>query len=72
VTVGEKKVEHSLSNDGTISDPRNPLTPDIKSKLGVVTLEPGAHHLKVAASKISSERKLGLRLREIELVPAGQ
>ena len=72
VTVGDRKVAHALQNDGTIPDPRNPLTPDIKSRLGVISLSPGAHHLKVEAVKISNERKLGVRLREIELVPAGQ
>jgi alpha-L-fucosidase len=72
VTVGNKKVAHALHNDGTIPDPRNPLTPDIKSRLGTISLEPGTHHLKVEALKIGSERKLGVRLREIELVPAGQ
>jgi hypothetical protein len=72
VTIGGKKVAHALDNDGTIADPRNPLTPDIKSQLGVVSLQPGAQHLRVDATKIGSERKLGVRLREIELVPVGE
>jgi len=69
VTIGEKKIAHALENDGRVADPRNPLTPDIKSKLGVVSLQPGTHHVTVEALKIGSERKLGVRLREIELVP---
>jgi hypothetical protein len=69
VTIGDKKVSHALVNDGKIADPRNPLTPDIKSQLGIVSLQPGAQHLTVEALKIGSERKLGVRLREIELVP---
>jgi hypothetical protein len=69
VTVGEKKIAHELKHDDIIPDPRNPLTPDIKSTLGAVSLEPGAHHLKVEALKIASESRLGVRLREIELVP---
>jgi hypothetical protein len=72
VTMGDKNVSHALANDGTIADPRNPLTPDIKSQLGVVSLQPGAHHLTVEATKIGSEQKLGVRLREIELVPVSQ
>ena len=69
VTIGDKKVAHTLANDGKIVDPRNPLTPDIKSQLGIVSLQPGAQHLTVEALKIGGERKLGVRLREIELVP---
>jgi hypothetical protein len=72
VTIGDKKVAHALANDGMIADPRNPLTPDIKSQLGVVSLQPGAQHLTVEATKIGSERKLGVRLREIELVPVSE
>ena len=72
VTIGDKKVSHALVNDGKIADPRNPLTPDIKSQLGVVSLQPGAQHLTVEALKIGSERKLGVRLREIELVPVSE
>lgn len=72
VTIGDKKIVHGLTNDGAIADPRNPLTPDIKSQLGVVSLQPGAQHLRVEATKIGSERKLGVRLREIELVPVSE
>ena len=72
VGVGSKKAASVLKNDGMIADPRNPLTPDIKSKLGTVSLQPGAQHLTVTAIKIGNERKLGVRLREIELVPATQ
>jgi hypothetical protein len=70
VTIGDKKIAHELKDDGIIPDPRNPLTPDIKSTLGAVSLESGAHHLKVEALKIGGESKLGVRLREIELVPS--
>ena len=52
--------------------PHNPYWPLPVSKIGQVTLtKPGTHVVSLRAEKLSlSERKLGLTLVSVELVPA--
>jgi hypothetical protein len=40
--------------------------------IGRVELKPGLAQLAFEPTKINAERKLGLRLRKVQLVPAGQ
>lgn len=70
VTAGGHDVEHALEDQGNISDPRNPLFPDVKTELGKVTLQAGDVELTVQAVKISPEVKTGIHLREVVLMPA--
>jgi alpha-L-fucosidase len=64
VSAENQTIEHALENDGTIADPRNPLTPDIKTDLGMLKLTTGTVHLTVEATT-----KNGVHLREIILQP---
>ena len=68
-SVEGHNVSHTLSDEGKIPDPRNPLYPDVKTTLGEVTLSPGTKRLTVQATKINPETKGGIHLREIELIP---
>ncbi len=69
VTAGGHQIEHALEDQGKIPDPRNPLTPDVKTKLGEISLEPGQVHLTVEGAKLNAASKTGIRLREMVLRP---
>jgi alpha-L-fucosidase len=71
VTVGDHKIEGSLERQEEVVDPRTPNFPDVRTVLGTVVLSSaGEQHLTVRASTINPERRLGFRLREIQLIPA--
>ncbi len=72
VSVGGQNVKHSIENEGMVADPRNPLTPDVRTRLGQISLEAGKQRLSVQALKIDTQSKVGLRLREIELIPVNE
>jgi alpha-L-fucosidase len=70
VSVGNSKVEGRVEHQGEVIDPRSPNFPDVRTVIGKVTLSsPGELHLKIQALKINPDRKLGLRLHTIQLVP---
>lgn len=69
VNAGGHSVEHALQDEGKIADPRNPLTPDIRTDLGELVLEPGEVTLTLQATKLASDSKSGVRIREIVLSP---
>jgi alpha-L-fucosidase len=69
VTTQGHSVEHVIEDEGKIPDPRNPLFPDTRTKLGEVRLKSGKLHLTVEAPKINPDAKGGIHLREIELIP---
>jgi alpha-L-fucosidase len=72
VTVGGQNAEKSITDDGKVMDPRNPHFREVRSVVGRVSIgKPGAQHLTVQALKINPDGKLGFRLREVKLVPAG-
>lgn len=69
ISAGGHTVEHALEDNGRVPDPRNPLTPDVKTDLGRLSLEPGEVTLTVETANVSSASKTGVRLREIVLTP---
>ncbi len=70
VTVNGKSISCELKDEGTIPDPRNPLTPDTKTALGNLQLDAGQSTLAVQATKLPEGAKTGIHLREVVLSPA--
>lgn len=69
VTAGGHDVEGVIKRQGDVVDTRNPNFRDVRSVIGRITLaSAGDLHLKVQATKINPDRRLGFRLREIQLV----
>jgi alpha-L-fucosidase len=72
VSIGDRSVEGVVERQGEKIDPRNPNFRDVRSVIGKIELSAtGAQQLQVRAVKINAEKRLGFRLREIRLVPAG-
>jgi alpha-L-fucosidase len=70
VSVGGHDLEGTVRRQSEIIDSRSPNFRDVRTVIGKLTLSSsGEQHLKIQALKINPERKLGFRLREIQLVP---
>ena len=67
IAIQGHQIVHEIRNEGKVSDPRNPLFPDVKTDLGEVSLQPGKVRLTLSATKISPSEKNGIHLREIVL-----
>jgi hypothetical protein len=70
VEVAGSKLETTMTQDGDQVDPSNPHTKFFVSKLGRVTIEKaGPYQLALKPSSIEAQRKGGLTLATLKLVP---
>jgi hypothetical protein len=70
VTVGGRDLAGTVQRQGEVTDPRSPNFRDVRTVIGKTTLAGGGRqHLSVQALRINPDRKLGFRLREIQLIP---
>lgn len=67
ITAAGHSVEHTFEREGEIPDPRNPLTPDIKTELGRISLKPGTVELTAQRSSLDDQVSSSMRFREIVL-----
>ncbi|HEX6623466.1 MAG TPA: alpha-L-fucosidase [Pyrinomonadaceae bacterium] len=73
VEVAGQKLEDVVDNDGKEQNPANPYWPYVVSKLGRVRFDkPGAHSLSLKPETIRADKKLGLTLVAVKLVPAAK
>jgi alpha-L-fucosidase len=70
ISVAGQSVEGPIKREGEIVDSRTPNFRDVRTVIGKINLAAaGDQHLTVQALKINTERKLGFRLREVQLIP---
>lgn len=68
--VAGQKINASVENNGKEENPANPYWPYVISKMGQVTVDKaGKYHLTVKPETIKAEKKLGLTLVSVKLVP---
>jgi len=70
IDVAGQKLQGTVANDGKEDNPANPYWKYVVSKMGRVTFDkPGKYHLALRPETILSEKKLGLTLVSVKLVP---
>lgn len=73
IDVGGQSVKGTIDDQGKEIDPANPYWPYVLSKLGRVKLDKaGRFNLSLKADSIKAEKKLGLTLVSVRLVPVGR
>jgi alpha-L-fucosidase len=71
VEIAGQKLRGLVDEDGKEINPTNPYWTYMISKIGRVTIEkPGAHSLNLRPETIKGEKKLGLTLVSVKLIPA--
>ena len=71
IDVADQNVKASVENNGTQENPTNPYWKYVVSKMGRVQLDkPGKFTLSLKPETIESQKKLGLTLVSVKLVPA--
>jgi alpha-L-fucosidase len=70
VTVAGKDVAGTISDDGKVENPSNPYWPYVQSRLGHVEIaKAGKYNLSIKPQEIVADKKFGLTLVSIQLVP---
>jgi alpha-L-fucosidase len=70
IEVAGRKLQGTVDNDGKEENPANPYWKYVISKMGRVTVEkPGTYNLALKPEMIRAEKKLGLTLVSVKLIP---
>lgn len=70
IEVAGQKLRATVENNGKEENPANPYWKYVISRMGRVTLDkPGKYHLALKPETIRAEKKLGLTLVSVKLVP---
>jgi len=73
IEAAGQRLSGKVERDGKEVDPANPYWPYVISKLGRVRVDRAGHYsLTLKPQSLSSEKKLGLTLVSVRLVPAGR
>ncbi len=73
VEVAGQRLKDVVDNDGKEQNPANPYWPYVVSKMGRVRFDkPGTHSLSLKPETIRADKKLGLTLVAVKLIPAQQ
>lgn len=73
VTVGGRQATGTIVNRQVVSNERNPRWKDYRNPIGTVQLDgPGEMELTLQPQKVVAVEKLGLTLREVQLVPVSR
>ena len=68
-TAGQK-LQGTINDDGKVENPANPYWKYVTSKIGRITVaKPGKYSLSLKPDAIKAEKKLGLTLVSVKLVP---
>jgi len=68
--VAGQKISGAVENNGKEENPVNPYWPYVVSKVGQVTLaKPGQFNLSLKPEMIKADKKLGLTLVSVKLIP---
>jgi hypothetical protein len=70
IEVAGQKLQGIVNNDGKRDNPANPYWKYVVSKVGRITVDKaGTYSLTLKPQLIHSEKKLGLTLVSVELIP---